>query len=167
MRALLLRIAFRFVLCALPTWGVWRFLQWAGQPPAIALALCAPLFGVALARPVMDTVAWLHRTSRELALADVQGRYYNHHGKIIDVVEDAEDQRWLLASDARKVVTGLPRDEVLLRQYPDRAGAVADAIGFRVRADALLEYLGKSRDPASLRFKVWLEREVVCPSRKR
>jgi hypothetical protein len=54
---------------------------------------------------------------------------------------------------------------VLQRQFGDRAGVVEDFAGFRIRADALAEYLRKSTDAGSLRFKQWLDREVLGGSR--
>jgi hypothetical protein len=84
-----------------------------------------------------------------------------HRGRRIDIAEDADRLRWLLTSDVRKVLTGLPRDEVLAKQFGERAGKVEDAAGFRIRADALADYLRKSQDAASVKFKVWLDREVL------
>ncbi|MBC5764967.1 hypothetical protein [Ramlibacter albus] len=157
----LLKILIRVPLCVLATWLAWRALG------TIAFAFCAPIFGVALARPLIDLFSEGHGRTREWALRDVQGRFYEHHGNRIDIAEDDEDDRWLLAADVRKIIAGLPRDEVLQKQYPERAAAIGEKPVFRIRADALLEYLRKATDPASVRFKVWLEREVVFPSRKR
>jgi hypothetical protein len=125
------------------------------------------LFGVALARPIIDLVAASHHAGRAAALRSLGGRLYEHHGSRLDIAEDEDAARWLVAADVRKVVTGLPRDEVLQRQYPDGAGTVGDDKKVRIRADTLLDYLRKSSDPASVRFKVWLEREVIFPSRRR
>ena len=120
-----------------------------------------------LARPIYELVAHSARAAKEHALADVQGRYFVHRGVPVDIVEDDDEHRWVRVRDLRKLVPGLPRDEVLQRLFPDRAGAVPPAPDFRIRADALAEHLRAARDPAAVKLKVWVEREVLLGSRVR
>jgi hypothetical protein len=154
----LLKIAIRFALCAAVTWLMWQKFG------IFAVVFCAPLFGVALARPLIDLFASTHGTSKAIALRHVQGRYFQHRGHGIDIAEDDESHRWLSVADARKAITGLPRDEVLQHQFGERVGRLEPADMLRIRADALVESLLKSRDPDGVKFKVWLEREVIHPS---
>lgn len=160
MRALLPTIAIRLALCVALTWAVWQKFG------IFAVLFCAPAFGVALARPLIDLVASSHGSAKAMALRKVQGRYYQHRGHGIDIAEDDEDYRWVLLADARKVVPGLPRDEVMQRQFGDRVGRLAASDAMRIRADALAEHLQKARDPDGVKFKVWLERDVIHPSGK-
>src|SRR5438105_1380871 len=103
----------------------------------------AALAGALLARPIIDLVAESNYHAKAAALADLQGKLWSHRGFRVDIEEDADRARWLLAADVRKIVTALPRDEVLQRQFGERVGALEDIGGFRIRADALIEYLGK------------------------
>jgi hypothetical protein len=141
----------------------WLAVAWYASQKIglIAFAVTAPLLGALLARPILDFIEESHYTGKSAALAGVQGRWWMHRGRRIDIAEDADRLRWLLTSDVRKVLRGLPRDEVLGKQFGDRAGVVEDEPGFRIRADALADYLRKSHDGASLKFKVWLDREVL------
>lgn len=157
---LLAKIAIRFTLCVAVTWAMWQVYG------IFALVFAAPLFGLALARPIIDLVASSHGTSKAFALRKVQGRYYQHRGHGIDIAEDDEDFRWVLMADARKAVPGLPRDEVLQLQFGERFGRLAQSDGLRIRADALAESLARARDPDGVKFKVWLERDVIKPSGK-
>jgi hypothetical protein len=159
MPRLLLSIVVRVLLCAFATWVMWHWLD------VVALVVAAPLLGVALARPIIDIVAESHHSTKALALQGLQGRHFSHRGHMLDIAEDDDDQRWLLLADVRKVVAGLPRDEVLQRQFGDRTSVMPPAEGLRIRADALADYLVKSTDTASLKFKVWLDREVLGGSR--
>jgi hypothetical protein len=159
MPQILVRIAVRLALCALATWLVYR------QLGLIALPIAAPLFGVALARPLIDLVAAAHHSGKTLALQDVQGRHWSHRGRLLDIAQDDDGARWLLVADVRKMLPGLPRDEVLQRHYGERVATVEAAQGLRIRADALAEYLRKSTDAASLKFRTWLDREVLGGSR--
>lgn len=139
----------------------WR---WLG---AIGIVLSAPLLGLALARPVLGLLAALQQLAAERALRDVQGRYFMHHGHPIDIADDDVGYRWLRTDDVRKIVTGLPADAVLLRLFPEGVAQWSPADGYRMRAEALHKYLQKASDPASIRFRNWVETEVVMPADKR
>lgn len=159
MPAIVLNIALRIALCSLVTWLVYRKLE------LVALPICAPLFGVALARPIIDFFAEAHHAGRRAALEDLQGRYWAHRGQRLDIAEDADDARWLLLADVRKVLPGLPRDEVMQVQFGERTAVIEPSPGLRIRADALADYLRKSTDTASLKFKNWLDHEVMLGSK--
>jgi hypothetical protein len=148
----------QLLACAGITWAVW--LKFG----TFAFAFCAPLLGAVLARPIYDLVAAGYGKSREMALRDRQGRHFDFRGHAIDVVEDDDDHRWLRVRDVRKVVPGLVRDEVLQQRFGERAQALPPSRDFRIRVDALLEHLRSASEPATVKFKVWLEREVLMPS---
>jgi hypothetical protein len=142
---------------------VWAVATWYAYKTfgASAIVILAPLLGVFIARPVIDLLSELGYAGKSAALADVQGRWYSHKGQRIDIAKDDDNARWLLTTDVRKILTGLPRDEVLAKQFGERACVVEAVEGFRIRADALAEYLLKSHDNAAVRFKAWLDREVL------
>nr|WP_316644030.1 hypothetical protein [uncultured Roseateles sp.] len=158
MYQLLLQVAIRAAACALITYAIWRTLG------TVALVVCAPLFGMTLARPILDIVAGLGAATKQAALAPLAGRHYEHHGIPIDIIEDESHRRWISLNDVRKVIENFPRDAVVRQQYPDGCRLDRDSKLQRISADALHSYLHKSTDPASLRFKIWLAREVVFPA---
>jgi hypothetical protein len=160
MTRLLLLIAFRLALC----FGV-LYVMWPTWGPFAILIPFAPLLGISLARPIQDLMEEAHFASKAHALGDVQGKYRAHRGVRVSVEHDDDGVRWLLASDVRKLLPGLPRDEVLQRQFGDRSGVLEGVAGFRVRGDALAEYLLKSTDATSLKFKNWLDHEVLGGSK--
>jgi hypothetical protein len=151
----LLQIAFALLVAALLAWLFSRYMY-----VGIAIAVAAPAFATLAARAIIDLVAATNYAGKAAALADVQGRYWSYHGYRIGIAEDYEHARWLLAADVRKIVKNLPRDDVLLKQFGERAGPVEDFEGFCIRADALAEYLQKATDPPTLRFRMWLDRTV-------
>ena len=160
MRSLLSTIALRVALCAAVTYVVWRLLG------TVALVLCAPLLGIALARPILEVLGGLGRVSKQAALAGIAGRHYQHRGIPIDIVEDERHRRWIDLRDVRHVVEGFPRDSVIRNDYPDACRPDAHSKSQRMRADALHAYLRKSTDPASLRFRNWLAKEVLFPAER-
>jgi hypothetical protein len=159
MTSLLLRIALRALLCAAMTWWMYTKLG------LVAVPIAAPLFGAALARPLIDLLEAMHQSGKEHILREAQGRYWAHRGTRVDIAEDDDDARWLLLTDVRKIVPGLPRDEVMRKQYADRVAVLEPAPGLRIRADALADYLQKSTDTSSLKFKTWLDHEVMGGSK--
>jgi hypothetical protein len=155
----LILIVLATLFCAALAWLVFSVLG------AFTIAIAAPLYGALVARPIIDLVAASNYAAKSAALSDVQGKWYQHRGHRINIAEDIENARWLLTSHVRGIVHGLPRDEVLSRQFEGRAGHVEKCEGFRIRADALAEYLAKSTDSRALKLKVWLDREVRGGSR--
>lgn len=152
----LLQIAFACAVALAAGWALSHVM-----PVGIAIVFAAPAFGALAARPVIDLIAELNYRGKAAALADVQGRYWSHRGSRIDIAQDDDDARWLLVSDVRKILPGLARDEVLGRQFGERCGSVEGFPGLRIRADALADYLHKSTDSASLKFREWLDRTVL------
>jgi hypothetical protein len=53
---------------------------------------------------------------------------------------------------------------VLQRQFPEGVRAADGRTAGRISAEALQVYLSKSTGPDALRFRNWLEREVVRPA---
>jgi hypothetical protein len=142
-------------------YGAWRWLGTAG------IVLSSPLLGLALARPLLAGLSFAHQVTKTRALQSVQGRYFAHRGHTIDIAEDADRYRWLRTDDVRKVVPGLPGDAVLQRLFPEGVACWSPADSHRIKAEALLKYLEKATDPASLKFKHWIVAEVVLPAGKR
>ena len=160
MTRILLRIAFRLVLCCAATYALWLRLG------ATGFAVAAPIFGAALARPLIDLVAELSGQVRHAVLADLAGRNYEFRGMRFDVAEYDDGHRWISVRDVRKVLRSMPRDAVLRAQFPADLQHDAGLKGERIRAEALLTYLRKATEADSIRFRNWLEKDVVFPAAK-
>ena len=151
----LLQIVLRTAFCAVVAWFAFKAIG------AFSVAVAVPLLGMLLSRPIIDFAEEWKYATKAAALHAVQGKWYEHRGHRIDIAEDIERARWLVTDDVRKFVLGLLCVEVLAIQFGDRVGRIDTFDGFRIRADALAEYLLKSQDVASVKFKVWLDREVM------
>jgi hypothetical protein len=154
-------VALRLLSCAAVTWLVWR---WVG---VFSLVFCAPLFGVALARPLLEMLENTTLLAKRLGYRKINGRHFEHQGRSLDIADDADGYRWIRTEDVRKVVAALPTDPVLGRLFPGdvRLGAAREVP--RIKAEALDAYLAKSTEASSLRFRLWLQREVILPARLR
>jgi len=154
-------VALRLLACSAATWLVWRWIAFA------SLVVCAPLFGLALARPWLEIAEGAALLARRLGYRRINGRHFEHKGRSIDIAEDEQAYRWLKTQDVRKIVSGLPNDRVLERMFPGEVQQGPSTAVARMKAEALDAYLGKSSETGTLKFRLWLQREVILPAHKR
>jgi hypothetical protein len=154
-------IAVRLAGCTFVSWAVWR---WLGPAPMVATA---PLFGVALARPLIDLASELRRAMQHAHWRDVQGEHYAFRGRPVRVVEDVEHVRWVRLADVRAIVGFTASDGALALAYPEGLRRLGRPGEPHLRDEALLAHLGKERSPEALRLATWVEREIVYPARRR
>ena len=147
----------------------WVFFK--GFGPA-GLLFAAPLWGIALALPVLAVASAFKHRARLAATAAVEGRLFQYKGRWMAVAEDEADERWLRAEHVRQVVPGLPSDARLLhhlgeagcrRFHGDASTGGMSANALYVHDAALLQLLARARQAGTIRFKVWVEREVQRP----
>ena len=153
-------IMIRLGLCALLSWAVWRWLGLAAMVPTL------PLFGILLARPLLDLASALRHEVKRAQLVEVEGRHYAFRGRRVQVIEDADRRRWVRLADVRAIAGFTASDGALAITYPDgvrRLGRPAEA---HVAEEALLAHLLKERAPEAARLRVWVEREIVFPARR-
>lgn len=153
--------ALRLLGCLSVTYFAWFALGPTG------LVWCAPLYGVAFAAPLFDGITGGLRWLRALVYRDVQGRHFAFKGVSISVAEDDEGRMWLRLSDVRKLLPWLVGDEPLRRVLSAGVGQVLPDRAMRVEAEAFVAYLERAASADSIRFKTWVERTVVFPSKRR
>jgi len=127
------------------------------------LVFSSLVFGVALAKPIVEGVGNIYGIIRALVYRDVEGRHYAYDGKSIDVVEDSGKSRWLRVSDVRSILPHLPKDETLCALLGPGVSTIGSP-ALRVRAEVLHEYLAKATTSDSLKFRLWIGRTIVFPS---
>jgi hypothetical protein len=142
------------------------YLAWFALGPT-GLVWCAPLYGIAFAAPILDGTTGALQRLRALAYRDVQGRHFAFKGVSISVAEDDEGRKWLRLSDVRKLLPWLVGDEPLRRVLSAGVGQVLPDRAMRVEAEAFVAYLERAASADSIRFKTWVERTVVFPSKRR
>jgi hypothetical protein len=133
----------------------------------VGLAVCAPLFGLALATPLVEALSGSRRLAKQLALQGVEGQYYAYRNSAIQVTEDDSGSRWLRASDVRKVIPDLPRDDTLRKLLAPQADTFGRSRELHVQAQALESYLRKSTNANSVSFKNWVQKEIIFPAQKK
>ncbi|MGZ8260588.1 MAG: hypothetical protein ACXWUL_08565 [Caldimonas sp.] len=153
-------IAARIAACTLLSWLAWR---WLGLT---ALVTTLPLFGVALARPLLELASELGHQMRRGHWRDVEGRHYAYRGRPVRVVEDGEHRRWVRLADIRAIAGFTASDGALGVSYPGAVLALGRPPQPHLRDDALLAHLHKERSPEALGLCRWVEREIVFPARR-
>lgn len=161
MMSLLRRPTVQIVLCV----AVYGLLAWKFGP--FAAVILAPGLAAAVARPIINLTGSLHGDARELVWKPALGQHYAYKGITIHVLEDDDYQCWIPLADLRKVMPRTPVEATLAIAYPGRVQRVGDAKQVCLRDDAVIEHLGKQTDPAAIKFRNWVEKDVASPARRR
>jgi len=160
MTRVLATIALRLAVCVAISWAVWRWFGLSSMVPTLGL------FGILLARPLVDLAGALRDGMKEVQLAAVEGRHYAFRGRAVQVLDDADRRRWVRLADVRAIVGFTASDGALAIAYPGavrRLGRPAEA---HLGEEALLAHLMTERAPEAARLRVWVEREIVFPARR-
>ena len=157
---LLLRIAIRLLLCAAMSWVVWRYF---GLAVAVATA---PLYGIALARPMIDLASDLRHATRAAVWRPLEGRHFVYRGTPVQVLEDDDHRRWVRAADVRAIVGHTATHGALALTYPSGWRTMGKPAEPHFSDEALIAHLTKESAPEALRFRHWAEREIAFPAQR-
>jgi len=160
MTRILATIALRLAICVAISWLVWRRLGLSGMVPSLAL------FGILLARPLLDLAGALRDGMKQVQLAPVEGRHYAFRGRAVQVIDDVDRRRWVRLADVRAIVGFTASDGALAISYPDGVRRLGRPAEPHVSEEALLAHLLKERTPEAARLRRWVEREIVFPARR-
>jgi hypothetical protein len=156
----LVTLALRLTVCVIVV-GAAR--HWLGN---VAMITTLPIFGVALARPLLDLAGDIRHAMKRARWREVQGRHYAFRGQSIRVDTDADRRRWVRLADVRAIVGFTASDGALAITYPNGARRLGKAAELYLSDEALLAHLRKERSPEANRLCLWVEREIVFPARR-
>ena len=129
----------------------------------VALALSAPLIGIAFTRLVIDAAAELGWRVRASVLAPLSGKHYVYQGFNLRVVQDDDFGRWLALDDIRRIVGSGATDKALSQTYPG-GWRVIHGKG-HLRDDALMHYLGREPSGRAVKLRNWVESSLAVSAR--
>jgi hypothetical protein len=158
--AIVTTLTLRLAVCLLVAWSAFH---WFGTTTMVTTL---PLFGILLARPLIDLASALRHEMKRAQLAPVEGRHYAFRGRRVRVLEDADRTRWIRLADVRAIVGFTASDGALAITYPDGVRRLGRPAESHVSEEALLAHLLKERAPEAARLRVWVEREIVFPARR-
>ena len=160
MSRILATIALRLAICAGVSWTVWRWFGVSTMVPTVGL------FGILLARPLLDLAGALRDGMKHVQLAPVEGRHYAFRGRTVHVIDDVDRRRWVRLTDIRAIVGFTASDGALAISYPGGVRRLGRPAEPHVSEEALLAHLLKERAPEAARLRLWVEREIVFPARR-
>ena len=144
--------------------AVFGVFAWRMGPGAAVLA--SPLLAYVVARPILTLLANFRHGVREMTWLPVHGQHYVYKGTTVRVLEDDDRCRWVCVGDANRIVAMTAGESVMALVYPGRYARMGKPAQPYMRDDALVEHLGKERNPAALRFRNWTERTIAFPGRR-
>ena len=147
--------------CAAVSWLLWRFMG-----PAVAV-VSAPLYGIALARPLLDLASELRHATRAAVWRPLEGRHFVYRGTPVQVLEDDDHRRWVRAADVRSVIGHTASNGALALTYPNGWRTMGQPAEPHFSDEALIAHLAKQSAPEALRFRHWAEREIAFPAQRR
>ena len=153
-------IVLRLIVCVGISWAVWRWFGLSSMVPTLGL------FGILLARPLLDLVGALRDGMKQVQLAAVEGRHYAFRGRAVQVLDDADRRRWVRLADVRAIVGFTASEGALAIAYPDGVRRLGRPAVTHLGEEALLAHLAKERAPEAARLRWWIEREIVFPARR-
>ena len=160
MNTALARIVWRLALCAAVTWVVWRALG------RVAFVVTAPLYGVLLAKPLVDLMSDMRHQTRVLVWRPLEGRHYVFRGTPVQVIEDEAHVRWVRAADVRRIVGFTASDGALALTYPNGWRMIGQPLEPHFSDEALIAHLRKETSREAGRFMHWAERTIAYPARQ-
>lgn len=97
----------------------------------------------------------------------VHGKHHVYKDITLHLHTDPRGGLWLPLHEVESVVGPLLAERTLALQYPGKVHSLGKPLRPHIHFDALLPHLGKRNDQVALRFKHWLDRNIVFPDRKR
>ena len=128
-----------------------------------ALLFASPLFAAVVARSLFALLSNYRHNVLEQIWQTASGQHYVFKDMTIGVVEDHDHFRWVSLNDVQKVVGVTASERALTLAYPGRLKLIGDGAKMHIRDDALVTHLGKENKPIALRFRTWVERNIVFP----
>ena len=150
----------RLVICVAGATLAWRAIGPAG------LAVSSVLFALLLAKPLVELASAARHAIRARAWKPVEGRYWAYRGQPVQVIEDEEHRRWILADDVRAIVGFTASNGALALSYPNGFRSIGKPPLPHFSDDALLAHLAKEKSTRALKFRHWVEREIAFPARR-
>ena len=129
------------------------------------LLFTSPVFAAAIKRPLFAWVSNFRRKVLEQVWLPVHGQHYVFKNVTIQVLKDPDHRHWVRLADVQKVTGVTASERALKLAYSGRLKIIGKSAQTYIRDDALLAHLAKENKPTALRFRTWVDRNIVFPGR--
>ena len=155
----LVNLALRIAICSAVTWALMTLMGTFGYA-AIGAVIAAPLWGVMLAKPILEFFPVLERMAHRSAFQEWEGKYYKYGLIHLRVYFDGDDA-WFNAQDVLAVLDKTAASWSDTRFTPQEYGSIPGRgeMGFSPAGVIKLTHLsGHAEAP---KFRLWFERAVI------
>ncbi len=155
--------ALRLMVCGAMTFAAWRWLD------LTVAVLTAPLWGMLLARPILDIAIDVHRRLREAALPGDGGSHHAVGGVSLEVIEEGPFA-WIAATGLKRSLGHRETDDVFAARFPGGWIRREPRARLYIRADAVIRHLDDAPDrmhPGRLRLRRAVEQDILFPLAER
>ncbi|MCE2988940.1 MAG: hypothetical protein LW838_02180 [Nitrosomonadaceae bacterium] len=136
-----------------------------GQNSLILVVMSIPLWGVILAKPILEFVGSYFDWAKREPYAKWQGRYYEFYGTHVRAEED-DEQIWFMERDLLKMLGRKPEKTNKLSYGEGNYREIRPGV-LLLSESAVVALASRSHHPDAGKLRFWLEREVIAPHRKR
>lgn len=134
----------------------------------LAAILSIPVWGVLLAKPVVEFAETYFDFARKQPYQAWNGHYYAFEGTQIRVFEDLDEATlWFCDADILKVLGKVPEPSYRIAYPPPRYRLLPGTQLWAFSEDAVIDVVSHIRHPDMGKFRFWLDRQVIAPYRKR
>ncbi len=126
----------------------------------IGLAITAPIWGVMLAKPILEFFPALHGAIHRQALQEWEGKYYKYGRTHLRVYFDGDDV-WFVAKDILSVLDKMPGSWRDARFTPEEYGVIPGRTENGFSPAGVMKLTLLSGHPEAPKFRLWFERAVV------
>lgn len=148
----------RLLLCLLFSAG----MSWFGRP---GLLLSLVLWAYVFSPVLLELLVWCRRGLKAMIWSEREGQHYVFKGVPLRIEEDVDGRRWIHLEDFARALQERPRESAL--RAAGTAGLQVFADGTYLLDETAITYLAARSTDRAARLKVWVERTVWHPSRKR
>lgn len=148
--------------------GSYALLVWLVGGLTFLLAI--PIFGIALAKPIIESFSWFSNAVKSRAYAGLNGCYYSFDGWPVGIVETGDHRLALVPLKDMCRVLGIKLDRQISRNIEVSYREVATKLPGGKTALPVAEairFVSTKDTPDATRFRLWLERDVQFPLRRR
>ena len=131
---------------------------------AMALAASSVIWGVALARPLVEMASAAYNGLRWLVWRKEQGRWYEYDGRRLRVFT-LEGAPWIAVRDIAAAMAWENLEQRCGRMPPEQCRVVEDENLLCLSESGIQALFAKRTEPQALRFGLWLERNVLIQFR--
>lgn len=131
------------------------------------MVMTSPLFAAWFLKPLLAFGVGGWRRIRRAVWMPVHGQHYVYQGVTLHLLADSQGAQWIALRDVQTVVGATAPERSLQLTYPGKLVPMGKPAHMHMQVDALVTYLAKQNNPVCLRFKVWVDRNIVFPARKR